>query len=200
MGTSKHRSFCTTSALPSTEAPDADAGEAADEGARRQELSFGADDRNFVYAVARRFVQNDQDAHDITQDALLLAYRHRASFRGQSRYRTWLYRIATTAALSHLRRERRLRMRLVSADQEEDLAVLMVSDQPRPDDALADREAAAALAIQVQRLDPKYRTVLALRCEDRSEAEIASELGLTVATVKIRAHRARKQLRDQIGV
>jgi RNA polymerase sigma-70 factor (ECF subfamily) len=163
------------------------------------EMVFGPEERGFVYAIARRFVQNDQDAHDIAQEAMLLAFRHRDSFRGQSKYRTWLYRIATTTALSHLRRERRQRVRLVSADHEEALAAAMVSDSPRADDALADREAASRLAAQVRKLDPKYRQVLALRCEDRSEAEIATELGLSVATVKIRAHRARRQLKDQLG-
>jgi RNA polymerase sigma-70 factor (ECF subfamily) len=163
------------------------------------DIRFGAEERGFVFAIARRFVHDEQDAHDITQEALLLAFRHRDSFRGQSRYRTWLYRIATTTALSHLRRQRRQRLRLVTADDEVGLAAAMVSDAPRADDALGDQQAAAVLAAQIRQLDPKYRQVLLLRCDDRSEAEIASELGLSVATVKIRAHRARRQLRDRLG-
>ena len=55
-----------------------------------------------------KYVRNDQDAEDVTQDALLLAHRYRESFRGESRYSTWLYRVTATAALMFLRRQRRL--------------------------------------------------------------------------------------------
>lgn len=70
-------------------------------------VTLSAADRAFVFSVARRYVRNDQDAHDIAQDALLSAYRYRDSFRGDSHYRTWLYRIATTTALSFLRSAKR---------------------------------------------------------------------------------------------
>ena len=63
-----------------------------------QLVTFSPDDRGYVYAVVYKLVGPD-DAEDVTQDALLLAYRARDSFRGDSRYRTWLYRIALTTAL-----------------------------------------------------------------------------------------------------
>ena len=49
-----------------------------------------------MYGVAMKYMKDEEKAHDVTQDALLLAYRHRASFRGDSRFTTWLYRIAAT--------------------------------------------------------------------------------------------------------
>jgi RNA polymerase sigma-70 factor (ECF subfamily) len=55
--------------------------------------TFTEQDRRFVYAVARRIVSDEDAANDVAQDAMLLAYRHRDRFRGDSRYRTWLYRI-----------------------------------------------------------------------------------------------------------
>src|SRR6516164_1368793 len=64
--------------------------------------------RDYVRSVAMKYVRNDQDAEDVTQDAMLLAHRYRASFRGESRYTTWLYRVTATAALMFLRRKRRL--------------------------------------------------------------------------------------------
>ena len=67
-----------------------------------------ADTRAYVKSVAMKYVRNETDAEDVTQDALLLAHRYRDSFRGESRYSTWLYRVTATAALMFLRRQRRL--------------------------------------------------------------------------------------------
>ena len=71
-------------------------------------IRFTAKEREFVYGVAMKYMKDEEKAHDVTQDALLLAYRHRASFRGDSRFTTWLYRIAATTALMHLRKDRRV--------------------------------------------------------------------------------------------
>src|SRR4029453_16435894 len=64
--------------------------------------------RAYVKSVAMKYVRNEQDADDVAQDALLLAHRYRDSFRGESRYSTWLYPEPATAALMFLRRQRRL--------------------------------------------------------------------------------------------
>ena len=56
-------------------------------------VRFGAKERDYVFSIAMKYVKDEEDAADVTQEALLLAYRHRASFRGASRYTTWLYRI-----------------------------------------------------------------------------------------------------------
>src|SRR5690606_17264238 len=64
---------------------------------------LGARERAYVFAVAMKYVKNEVDAEDVTQDALLLAHRHRDSFRGDARYGTWLYRVAATTALMFLR-------------------------------------------------------------------------------------------------
>ncbi len=154
--------------------------------------ALGADERRFVYAVVRRIVGSDADAEDVAQDALLLAYRHLASFRGEARFRTWLYRIATTTALGHLRRTRRARLH-VPADE------LRLADPAKSADAvLAEAELDALVRRAVDALDPPYRDVLRLRA-DANEAEAAAQLGISVANVKIRAHRARKQLRDALA-
>ena len=63
-----------------------------------------------------KYVRNEQDAEDVTQDAMLLAHRYRDSFRGESRYSTWLYRVTATAALMFLRRQRRLAREIPASD------------------------------------------------------------------------------------
>lgn len=158
-------------------------------------VHLGASERGYIYAVARKYVRNEDEAEDVTQDALLQAHRHRASFRGDSHPRTWLYRIAATTALSHLRKQRRLAGRQEAVDPEA-LAELPVSDSHEDPVVSIERARTAARVRDHLRAIPEgYRRVLELRSNDVSEADIACELGLTVATVKIRGHRARAKLR-----
>lgn len=151
---------------------------------------FGQAERQFVYAVARRMV-GAEAADDIAQDAMLLAYIHRDAFRGDSRYRTWLYRIAATSALGYLRKRKRSREQLAT-DPETLPAPL--DPAASPEAQVADREAAVVAARLLDELDPMYRDVVVLRTE-LSEAQTAERLGISVANVKVRAHRARAQLR-----
>lgn len=159
-------------------------------------ITFGPEDRGFVYAVARRIVGSAEDAEDVTQDALLLAYRHRDQFRGESKYRTWLYRIASTTALGHLRRRKRSRELLATTD--EPLGAKLADTERTPEARLADAETENLVQRAIETLAPKYREVITRRATS-SEAEIAGQLGISVANVKIRAHRARRQLRDQLA-
>lgn len=167
----------------------------------RDVVHFGPEERGFVFSVAKKFVRDDDDAADVTQDALLLAYRHRDSFRGDSRYRTWLYRIAATTALSHLRRARRRRDEVApQAPLGDAPAWEPLADGPSPEDEVGSHEAARLVRGHLDGLGDKYRRVFLMRIEDDcSEAEIAQRLGLSVATVKIRTHRARKYLRERLA-
>lgn len=155
----------------------------------KSSVMFGRSEREFVYAVARRIVGTPEAADDVAQDAMLLAFSHRDAFRGDSRFRTWLYRIAATAALGHLRKARRSREDLATTELPEPVEVAET-----PEALVADREAAVVAERVLADLDPKYRDVVVLRTE-LSEAETAERLGITVANVKVRAHRARAQLR-----
>jgi len=152
------------------------------------DVLFGPGERGFVYAVAKRIVKSAEDAEDVTQEALLLAYRYRDAFRGDAKYRTWLYRIASTTALGHLRRMRRSREQLTPEP----------IDRPdpghSPEDALAEAEVIDLIQRSLLRLAPSYREILVERSH-ASETEAAEHLGISVANVKVRAHRARKQLR-----
>src|SRR5262249_23479729 len=75
-------------------------------GAMETPVKFTSRERDCVIGVAMKYMKDEEKANDVTQDALLLAYRHRDSFRGDSRFTTWLYRIAATTSLMHLRKER----------------------------------------------------------------------------------------------
>ncbi|HEX4461951.1 MAG TPA: sigma-70 family RNA polymerase sigma factor [Polyangia bacterium] len=162
-------------------------------------LRFTAKEREFVYGVAMKYMKDEEKAHDVTQDALLLAYRHRASFRGDSRFTTWLYRIAATTALMHLRKDRRV-PQLQSIDAEE----AADGDEPRGEAATPEEQWASSEAVQIAgdrlaRLGDKYGQIFAMRfVEGYSESEIARKLSLNVATVKTRAYRARAHLKREL--
>src|SRR6478672_10592855 len=128
-------------------------------------ITFGAKDRQFVYSVARRIVRSDEDADDVAQEALLLAHRHISSFRGDSRLRTWLYRIAVTTALGHLRRTKRARLHVPVAD------IPLPDPAKSPEAVVADAETDAIVREAVQELEPLYRDVLIARAY-ASEAEV----------------------------
>jgi RNA polymerase sigma-70 factor (ECF subfamily) len=152
--------------------------------------------RAYVRSIAMKYVRDADDAEDVTQDAMLLAHRYRDSFRGESRYSTWLYRVTATAALMFLRRRRRLAREVSASGAGNDDGVSWLDRQLSPRDVRAEVIARAELADvsrAVAALGAKYPAVFWKRYgEGRTETEIARELALSVATVKTRAFRARQ--------
>lgn len=161
-------------------------------------IRFTAKERDFVYGVALRYMKDEERAHDVTQDALLLAYRHRHSFRGDARFTTWLYRIAATTALMHLRQSRR-RPVVDSLDDDERTEEGPRDEVATPEERWAFTEALALAGAHLAELGDKYDRIFAMRfVEGYSETEIARQLRLNVSTVKTRAYRARAHLRRQL--
>ena len=169
-------------------------------------IQFTAKERDFVYGVAMKYMKDEEDAADVAQDALLLAYRHLGSFKGDSRFTTWLYRIAATTALMHLRKRRRTPLMLsvdAPLDEEgrEEMRGANVRDhESSPEDKSAGAEALSLAAEELGRMGDKYGRIFSMRfLEGFSEAEIASRLDLNVSTVKTRAYRARAHLRRHLA-
>ena len=160
-------------------------------------------ERNYVFSVAMKYVKDEDAASDVAQDAMLLAFRHRKSFRGDSRYTTWLYRIAATTALMHLRKQRRKAREVPFPTRAGAAARDSLFERPAnesgPEDRAGAREAVAIVETRLAELGDKYEDVFRLRfCEGYTESEIAAELGLNVATVKTRAYRARLAIRETL--
>ena len=159
--------------------------------------------RAYVRSVAMKYIRNEQDAEDVTQDAMLLAHRYRDSFRGESRYSTWLYRVTATAALMFLRKQRRLSREIPASGSIDDEGTALLERQAAPTDLRGEVIARADLGTvseAVARLGAKYPAVFWKRYgEGRTETEIAKELGLSVAAVKTRAFRARQAAVAAIG-
>lgn len=166
----------------------------------REVVRFSEREREFAFSVAMKYVKDEDEAADVAQDALLLAFRHRGTFRGDSRFTTWLYRVAATTALMHLRKKRRMPADLLSVGEEEGRHALEIpAPGPTPEDALAAHEELARARARLDRMGEKYGDVFLLRFRDGySETEIARKLHLNVATVKTRAYRARAAVRAEL--
>ncbi|CAN5450671.1 hypothetical protein BH11MYX1_BH11MYX1_27780 [soil metagenome] len=152
--------------------------------------------RAYVKSVAMKYVRNETDAEDVTQDALLLAHRYRDTFRGDSRYSTWLYRVTATAALMFLRKQRRIAREVSSSSAVDDDGGSLIEAQPSAADLRGQviaRADLAHVADAVAALGAKYPAVFWKRYgEGRTETEISRELGISVAAVKTRAFRGRQ--------
>ncbi len=158
-----------------------------------------------VYGVARRIVQQHEDAEEVTQQTFLSVIEHLGEFREEAQFRTWLLRIATNHALGLLRK--RAVRSTVSLDQAESPDTYEGIPRPefiavwhdRPEELAARREVRQHIDEALAALDDKYRAVFVLRdIEQCSTRETADVLGLTVQTVKVRLLRARLMLRERL--
>lgn len=159
-------------------------------------------DRN-VFRIAQHITQNREDAEDVVQDAFLKAYQNLGQFQGQSKFYTWLVRIAVNEALMRLRRRRPERMVSIDEDvkTEEDSMPREIADwSPNPEQQYTQAELKDLLGKTIQGLPPSFRTVFVLRdVEGLSTEETASALELSVPAVKSRLLRARLQLRERLN-
>jgi RNA polymerase sigma-70 factor, ECF subfamily len=168
---------------------------------------LGPAEREYCFSVAMKYVRDEEVAADVAQEALLLAHRYRDSFRGDSRFSTWLYRIAATTALMWLRRQRRRGReltRLVAGGDggAEEIAALetRISPEPGPAELAAAHEQVHLVARRLDEMGDKYGRIFLMRyLEGYTETEIAERLDLSLATVKTRAHRARVAVKDTLA-
>jgi RNA polymerase sigma-70 factor (ECF subfamily) len=159
-------------------------------------------DRN-IFRIAQHITHNDEDAQDVVQDAFLKAYTNLAQFQENSKFYTWLVRIAVNEALMKLRKRRN--DRTVSLDEdvetEEGSMPREVADwSPNPEQLYGQSELGDILKKTIQGLSPGFRTVFVLRdVEGLSTEETAEMLDLSVPAVKSRLLRARLQLRERLS-
>jgi RNA polymerase sigma-70 factor, ECF subfamily len=141
-----------------------------------------------VYSLAYRLVRDRSDAEDVSQEAYLRIFRGLAGFRKEAAFETWMYRIVTNCAMSHLRRRGRF------GD--------LLRDEEGPDQATPDR--AQELTVERDELSrglaalPEGQRVAVLLKDvyGLSVREIATELGIEEGAVKVRVHRARRKLKE----
>jgi RNA polymerase sigma-70 factor (ECF subfamily) len=155
-----------------------------------------------IFRLAQNITQNREDAEDVMQESFLKSYQHLGEFQGNSRFYTWLVRIAVNQALMKLRKRR---PNQVSLDEEidtgEDTMPREVEDWgPSPEDRYEQSELGQILSSTIAELDPPFRIVFQLRdIEELSTEETAETLGLSIPAVKSRLLRARLKLRQKLN-
>lgn len=156
-----------------------------------------------VYLTALSLLKNETEAEDTAQEAILRAYRKLASFRGDAKFSTWLIAITLNEARSRLRDEKRASFdSLDSHDADEgDYTPAVLTDwREVPSEALERQELRALMQQAVAELPDAFRQVVMLRdMEELSVNETAEALGISIALVKVRLHRARLLLQKKLA-
>ncbi len=154
-----------------------------------------------IFRLGQNITQNREDAEDVMQEAFLKAFQHLGDFQGNSRFYTWLVRIAVNQALMKLRKRRPNEFSLDDEiETAEDLLPREVEDWgPTPEERFKQTELHKILSTVIAELDPAFRIVFQLRdLEELSTEETAEALGLSVPAVKSRLLRARLKLRQKL--
>ncbi len=149
-----------------------------------------------VYNLALRMVGDRDDASDMTQEAFIKAYGSLSSFRGDSKFSVWIYRIATNVCLDFLRsKSRKQQVSLTVSDDDEDAQLDIPDPSSAPEQQLMQKMSMQSVEEGLKTLPDKQRQILVMReLGGMSYAEIGAALSLEEGTVKSRIFRARKRL------
>ncbi len=149
-----------------------------------------------VYTLCLRILNDPSDAAEATQDAYLKAWRGLKGFRGDAQFTTWLYRVASNAAISKHRSRKRRRVHEVGAEDE----LLSGMAAPGSVEGTAEiRRDVRELEAAIRNLPDHYRSAVVLRdVYGMSIDEISKELKITETAAKVRVHRGRKKLKEAI--
>ncbi len=147
-----------------------------------------------IYLVVLRIVRNNEEARDLAQEAFVKAYKNRHSFRGESAFYTWVYRIAVNLALNYVNRNKERH-----AESIEDVSPANFSKTPT--DHIEQEELGDAIAEAIDQLPARQRTVFVLRhYEEKAHAEIAQILKITEGAVKANYHQAVQKLKASLRI
>jgi len=155
-----------------------------------------------IFRLTMNITRNREDAEDAMQDAFMKSYSHLKDFNEDSRFYTWLVRIAANEALMRLRKRRPNQVSLDEpVETAEDLVPREIEDWgPSPEKQFAQSEMQEILSGVIDTLEPDFRTTFVLRdIEELSTEETAKALGISVPAVKSRLLRARLKLREKLN-
>jgi RNA polymerase sigma-70 factor (ECF subfamily) len=149
-----------------------------------------------LFNTVIRLMDNPEDARDVVQEAFLNAYQSLHSFKGDSLFFTWLYRIAVNTAISY-RRKQKVLLRLHQGPEDGSLEPADPAEGTRPGHALEMAEEERRVHEALARLSAEHRAVLVMKdLEGQKYEEMAEVLGVPIGTIRSRLHRARLELRE----
>ena len=158
-----------------------------------------------VYRLAMRMLRNQEDAEDALQESFLQVHRGLKGFEGRSTFSTWLFRLATNVCLMKIRHRGTEPAPLLPLEdylpRHEGGEHPRIQDWPeKPEEVLLNKESREKMLEALEKLPAEYRAVFILRdVEGFSNAEAGEALGISVAAVKSRLHRARLTLRGMLS-
>jgi RNA polymerase sigma-70 factor (ECF subfamily) len=156
-----------------------------------------------VYVLVLSLLKNEAEAEDAAQEAFLKAFRNLSKFRAESKFSTWLISIALNEARSKLRQKKAMKTESLDTGPEEDRHVspaILRDWREVPSEALERKEVRQMIQLAVADLPEIYREIFLLRdVEELSVNESAEALGISVASVKVRLHRARMMLQKTLA-
>jgi RNA polymerase sigma-70 factor (ECF subfamily) len=157
-----------------------------------------------VYRLSMRMLRNQEDAEDALQESFLQVYRGLKGFEGRSSFSTWLFRLATNVCLMKIRHRETEPAPLLPLEEylpRHEGEHPSIQDWPdKPEEVLLNKESRQKMLEALEKLPAEYRAVFILRdVEGFSNAEAGEALGISVAAVKSRLHRARLTLRGMLS-
>jgi RNA polymerase sigma-70 factor (ECF subfamily) len=158
---------------------------------------------HMVYSTVFAMVKNEAEAEDGAQDTMISAFRHLRSFRGDSKFSTWLVTIAMNEGRKRLRKNRTASLESLDGEKEEhegDFTPVALTDwREIPSVALEKKELREKVRAAVQELPQIYREVVVLRdLEELNQEETATALGIPITLVKVRLHRGRIMMQKKL--
>lgn len=150
-----------------------------------------------LYRAVRSYLKAESDVEDTMQDSYLKAYQKLYQFKGDAAFSTWLVRIGINEALQRLRKQKRDQEVIV--DENESIIKIADKNDMNPEKKAISREKQQLIEKAIDRLPEKYRAIYMLReVEGMKNAEISECLELTESNVKVRFHRARNLLKENL--
>jgi len=147
-----------------------------------------------IYRVVLRIVRNNEEAKDLAQEAFVKAYYNRQSFRADSGFYSWVYRIAVNLALNYVKRNRDRQVESIDSIAPSNFAVSQTNE-------LENAELGKAISAGVEKLPPRQKTVFVLRhYEEKPYSEIAEVLSITVGAAKANYHQAIQKLKKSLSL
>ncbi|MFN3650136.1 MAG: RNA polymerase sigma factor [Armatimonadota bacterium] len=154
--------------------------------------------QGYVYNVSLGMLSNGEDAADVTQETFLRLHRSLGSFRGDSTFSTWLYRVAVNLCITEIRRRGKSRFEFLDDVRHEDESRLLEEPEPDPEELMQQQEDHQVVHRVLRTLPPDYRAVMVLRhFQQLAYEEIAEVLNLSLSQVKTRLFRARKMFKER---
>lgn len=154
-----------------------------------------------VLGIAFKITGNKENAEEVLQDTFISIYKNLPNFRNDSSFKTWLYKIATNAALANVRKNKKNTDNISEEIVDDDLSVSPITEWPEtPESIYEKKEFSSFIKEAIDKLPEKYKTVFILKdIEEFTNQEIADILGISLPAVKSRLLRARLKVRELLA-